>query len=47
MQLALKNHETSKTLPYKVVEILETGNFLCPVQALDAWVGATSIGCGP
>ena len=40
IQLALKNPKTSKTMPCQLVEIPETGNFLCPVQAFDAWVRA-------
>ena len=43
MQLTLKIPKTSKTLPYQVVEIPVTDNFLGPVQALDAWVGAREI----
>ena len=40
VQLTLKNPKTSKTLPQQIVEIPGMGNFLCPVQALDAWAGA-------
>ena len=40
LQLTLKNPKTSKTMPHQIVEIPETQNFLCPVQAFDAWVGA-------
>jgi hypothetical protein len=38
VQLTLKNPKTSKTMPNQIVEIPETQNFVCPVQALDAWV---------
>ena len=38
LQLTLKNPKTAKTMPNQIVEIPETQNFLCPVQALDAWV---------
>ena len=40
LQLTLKNPKTSKTMPSQLVEIPETQNFLCPVQAFDAWVRA-------
>ena len=40
LQLTLKNPKTSKTMPNQLVEIPETQNFLCPVQAFDAWVRA-------
>ena len=39
----MKNPKTLKTLPYQVVEITVTDNFLCPVQALDAWTRAREI----
>ena len=42
-QQTLRNPKTSKMLPYQVVEIPETGNFLFPVQALDAWVGTRNV----
>ena len=38
VQLTLKNPKTSKTMPSQIVEIPETHNFLCPVQAFDAWI---------
>ena len=43
VQLTLKNHKTSKTLPYQAVEIPETGKFVCPVQSLGVWVGARKV----